>query len=863
MVVFSGKPPPLFATTAALLAAVLPTVAQCPPATGTGSVLEKVDILGMKEFGALLQGTGVADAISSGGSFTLFAPNDASFWRLPRGYWLYLRGNSVDREQVLALHVVNQSLPRCALAADQTVVSMGGLTLFITARSGERIRVGRDGFSATVRTEDTAAENGFVHVTDMVLIPGAVQRRLPATPLLAAAAENGHSSFSAAAEASGLDSVLNNESWGGTCLLPPDSAFLASEVAGLARYPAELARVLSFHCSSVGLLGTELKRQGTLTTILGPDLTVGNIVNTSIVTVASADKVAELNVTDVFSTSGVGHSIDALLLPPNFTNPPADTRRTLGVRVSLHSNMYCAGEPSSQENWTVYTDGGFAECRQIGTRGYRLRALGCTESPAPWELAVFSNSTCTKELQNTSAATGASGVCMILGPQTSGTVQFFGVTAAELCTISQWEGVLAANVSIRRRVYAGPQCAGEPVVDTVRAWAAAAPVVPSGCGGNCVESSWGWCCSTCEGPSLYRRWDAGGFFSDVSGVMQYCAREQSYLDSDCTVAGASAELGGSPMWIPTGQCVRLPVDLLATTGVPASAGCSQQCAALSQGPLAPLASGCISLNGTCVEVATVYNTLEGIDSAALRTSLCVITRFKGTRGYDSQGVCLQHAGMTNGSCSMAEATAAELAAAATDSPTVSPSVSPTVFAPLEEDLGSGSGGGNSHVPPWAMITFGLSIGICAICLVQCSQRNRSKLAAVGDGARNVVHHSAIPPASRRLLEEPGDSSTESSEPEPPTPAIPPPYVAPSGVAQPPTSTPEIKLLPLAGRGAPPVDWAPGSRARLNGLHKRPELNGAQGTVVGLQNGMVIVDLEGQGTKAVRPKHLEPMDLEVP
>lgn len=127
-------------------------------------------------FGTLLaavDAAGLTETLLGRGPFTLFAPTDDAFARLPHGTVESLL-RAENREQlrtILTYHV----LPGRVLAADARQLSdaetVAGEDIRISTRGGA-LRIN----DATVRIADIPARNGVVHVIDRVLLPGQVRR---------------------------------------------------------------------------------------------------------------------------------------------------------------------------------------------------------------------------------------------------------------------------------------------------------------------------------------------------------------------------------------------------------------------------------------------------------------------------------------------------------------------------------------------------------------------------------------------------------------------------------------------------------------------------------------------------------------
>jgi uncharacterized surface protein with fasciclin (FAS1) repeats len=117
---------------------------------------------------AALKAAGLVETLQGKGPFTVFAPTDAAFAKLPKGTVEALLADKAQLTAILTYHVV----PGKVTAAD--VVRMGsgnpatvnGQTLAISANAGT-VRVN----DATVVTADVMATNGVIHVIDTVVLP--------------------------------------------------------------------------------------------------------------------------------------------------------------------------------------------------------------------------------------------------------------------------------------------------------------------------------------------------------------------------------------------------------------------------------------------------------------------------------------------------------------------------------------------------------------------------------------------------------------------------------------------------------------------------------------------------------------------
>ncbi len=113
-----------------------------------------------------VQVAGLVETLKSPGPFTVFAPNDEAFAKLPPGTIQTLVQNVPQLTRILTYHVV----PGKLMAADIAKVSS------LTSVEGSPIRVdSSDGFevkNATVIAADIEADNGVIHVIDNVILMG-------------------------------------------------------------------------------------------------------------------------------------------------------------------------------------------------------------------------------------------------------------------------------------------------------------------------------------------------------------------------------------------------------------------------------------------------------------------------------------------------------------------------------------------------------------------------------------------------------------------------------------------------------------------------------------------------------------------
>jgi uncharacterized surface protein with fasciclin (FAS1) repeats len=117
---------------------------------------------------AAVTAAGLVDTLKSDGPFTVFAPSDDAFAKLPEGTVadLVKPENKDKLTAILTLHVMSGKV----MAAD-----VAGQTLSPASVNGEALTVdGTDGVTvngATVTGADIECTNGVIHVIDTVLLP--------------------------------------------------------------------------------------------------------------------------------------------------------------------------------------------------------------------------------------------------------------------------------------------------------------------------------------------------------------------------------------------------------------------------------------------------------------------------------------------------------------------------------------------------------------------------------------------------------------------------------------------------------------------------------------------------------------------
>lgn len=114
---------------------------------------------------AAVQAAGLVDTLSGPGPFTVFAPTDEAFAKLPAGTVDSLLKDIPQLTKILTYHVVSGKVTAADVAGLTTAKTVEGGDLTINTSHGVKIN------DATVTQADIMADNGVIHVIDAVLLP--------------------------------------------------------------------------------------------------------------------------------------------------------------------------------------------------------------------------------------------------------------------------------------------------------------------------------------------------------------------------------------------------------------------------------------------------------------------------------------------------------------------------------------------------------------------------------------------------------------------------------------------------------------------------------------------------------------------
>jgi len=156
--------------TLTLFAVVLSVAAATAPAAQTrddANIVQTAVAAGQfKTLAKLLTRAGLAGALQDAGPYTVFAPTDAAFKKVPKTTLNALLRNKAKLRAVLLYHVVSGKVTAADVAKLSTAKTLNGKSVRIRM-SGTNVFVN----SAKVTKADVTASNGVIHVINRVLIP--------------------------------------------------------------------------------------------------------------------------------------------------------------------------------------------------------------------------------------------------------------------------------------------------------------------------------------------------------------------------------------------------------------------------------------------------------------------------------------------------------------------------------------------------------------------------------------------------------------------------------------------------------------------------------------------------------------------
>ena len=263
---------------------------------------------------AAVQAAGLESTLRGTGPFTVFAPPDSAFAKLPT----FLAGELVtapyktELALILKYHVLSGEVKAADILGKMlTPATVEGGKLSVDGSNNKVVING----SVNVTTPDVLASNGVIHVVDGVLLPTIVDT--------AVGYDDGTNKFTSlvgAVTAAGLADTLSKPGTL-TVFAPTDKAFADLKTAlGDTAYnailadKAKLTKVLTYHVLATTVYSPQVQN-GDVTTLETDKLTL--TVSGGKVTIKdSTTTAANVILTDLPNSNGAIHVIDKVLIPP-------------------------------------------------------------------------------------------------------------------------------------------------------------------------------------------------------------------------------------------------------------------------------------------------------------------------------------------------------------------------------------------------------------------------------------------------------------------------------------------------------------------------------------------------------------------
>ena len=254
---------------------------------------------------------GLVDTLSTG-NLTVLAPTNAAFAALLTELGTTkaaLLANVPLLKAVLSYHVLDQRVRSADVPLGKALVPLGGGFFKIELSSGLKVTDGRNRV-ARITATDLQASNGVVHVVDRVLLPA------DKTTVATAQALPDFSILVEAVVAAGLADTLNGPG-PFTVFAPTNAAFaallgeLGVNKEALLANKALLTQVLTYHVVPKRVLKAEVPVGTAIQTVQGQTF----IVNANLQITDQRMRTSQITVTDVFTSNGVIHGVDRVLLP--------------------------------------------------------------------------------------------------------------------------------------------------------------------------------------------------------------------------------------------------------------------------------------------------------------------------------------------------------------------------------------------------------------------------------------------------------------------------------------------------------------------------------------------------------------------
>ena len=272
---------------------------------------------------AAVKAADLVTTLSGTGPFTVFAPTNDAFAKLPAGTveTLVKPENKATLTKILTYHVVSGKYTATDLKDGMMLTTVQGEKLMVTKKDGKTMVGG-----VTISTADVMQSNGVVHVIDSILTPPSnmvstvggsmmygnkdIIDNVVNAPNLA--------TLVAAVKAAGLVETLKGA--GPFTVFGPDNDAFAKLPAGTVENlikpenKAALTKILTYHVVSGRYVAADFKDGMMLKTVQGQNLTV-KVSAGKVMLMDSKGGLSTVTQADVMQSNGVAHVVDTVLMP--------------------------------------------------------------------------------------------------------------------------------------------------------------------------------------------------------------------------------------------------------------------------------------------------------------------------------------------------------------------------------------------------------------------------------------------------------------------------------------------------------------------------------------------------------------------
>ena len=254
---------------------------------------------------AAVKAAGLVETLKGAGPFTVFAPSDEAFSKLPAGTveTLLKPENLKQLQSILTYHVVSGKVQAADVVKLDTAKTVQGQNVAIKVVDGNVMING-----AKVIATDIQCANGVIHVIDSVIMPS-TKKDIVDT----AVGAGSFTTLVAAVKAAGLVDTLKGEG-PFTVFAPTDEAFgkIPAETIQSLLKPEnkeKLASILTYHVVSGRVLASDVVEMTTASTVNGQKATIKVVDGKVMIDGAQVVK------TDIECENGIIHVIDSVIMP--------------------------------------------------------------------------------------------------------------------------------------------------------------------------------------------------------------------------------------------------------------------------------------------------------------------------------------------------------------------------------------------------------------------------------------------------------------------------------------------------------------------------------------------------------------------